>query len=919
MKFTFLEGENKKLSTLVKTEQANFLFGCQKGIFTNLSDGIDFIILSNSDEESLSGYNELINWIAKSNSFDVPIYAPENVHDLIKEKMSLAGVEQVVIKPNTKFKLRDTNIELSSFPVGKGLGYRFDNVVYVPAGEIPIGSDSYLYSARTIISSVSSKELLDLSTRYKPTGILFTSQDGTYDELRAKWKDLRGFSATEFVLAKQDSVLEIGREFSQMLMEQKKTIALADTKCGDIRTGLKTLIVMGALCRDYINVTTYLTGYDTCYGVIRLGRPYKIDGDDFEELKEKHRISKEERTKWWGQKEILFAYPFEIVDLFKVPKQVKLNENNEIVDFISDEDESSSEWGNLSIINQFENAMVIKDFICASGEYVDQKEGVIPEKLSISIKMNEPNKLIKQMIESQISSSLSQFKENIEFLWGESNSRTAFIPLYDLKLERILPAKRVTLKEEELKPVVFEPFKPNNEVNDIEKLKAVIGDSRYAVEKNYQGVRALLFKLSENVMIYNGTKEEVTKSYPELVKQALELTGKDFIIDGVIVGGEDKKYFVFDCLRFGSEDLREEQWIARKAALRNLSFTDNIKEAQTTIVEGKYGVEKAIQIINTIPNSNGAVIKSYSGTYNSKDAEWTTFKTNRMVAGATTTSTPGIAGTQGSYVEDEIKKKEKKKEMSTSNIEKHDYFSKWSSNMAYFLGLLSTDGHLDNPSNRIEFMMGQEDGAILKVLAKELGDPKGPSVISGYSAYRFKSQEMADDLRKLGMDIKKKHRITHNKVPSQYKWDFARGAFDGDGTITEDRIQFDTENKGLVHWMEGMFKKVTSEVKYYDYGNMGKVVVMRKAAEAVRKKIYSGGGPRFARKNAKSVKKMEAEIEVENIVVKKGDQYCVVHGHPQKPGSKTDKPEGSVIKCFSTKAEADAMHKAIIISQIKNK
>jgi len=63
------------------------------------------------------------------------------------------------------------------------------------------------------------------------------------------------------------------------------------------------------------------------------------------------------------------------------------------------------------------------------------------------------------------------------------------------------------------------------------------------------------------------------------------------------------------------------------------------------------------------------------------------------------------------------------------------------------------------------------------------------------------------------------------------------------------------------------------------------------------------------------LKECEKVLNVE----KRGDRWCVVHGHPMKPGSKTDKPIGSVIKCFPTKAEADRMHKAIIISQIKRK
>ena len=60
-----------------------------------------------------------------------------------------------------------------------------------------------------------------------------------------------------------------------------------------------------------------------------------------------------------------------------------------------------------------------------------------------------------------------------------------------------------------------------------------------------------------------------------------------------------------------------------------------------------------------------------------------------------------------------------------------------------------------------------------------------------------------------------------------------------------------------------------------------------------------------------------SEVEKELFVVKRGDKWCVIHGSPMVPGSKTDKPPGSIIKCFPTKAQADRMHKAIIISKIK--
>ena len=53
------------------------------------------------------------------------------------------------------------------------------------------------------------------------------------------------------------------------------------------------------------------------------------------------------------------------------------------------------------------------------------------------------------------------------------------------------------------------------------------------------------------------------------------------------------------------------------------------------------------------------------------------------------------------------------------------------------------------------------------------------------------------------------------------------------------------------------------------------------------------------------------------------DKVCVVHGHPQKPGSARDKPKGTPIKCWSYSTwgkkeaikKAQAMHYAIMKSQ----
>lgn len=53
------------------------------------------------------------------------------------------------------------------------------------------------------------------------------------------------------------------------------------------------------------------------------------------------------------------------------------------------------------------------------------------------------------------------------------------------------------------------------------------------------------------------------------------------------------------------------------------------------------------------------------------------------------------------------------------------------------------------------------------------------------------------------------------------------------------------------------------------------------------------------------------------MVEKRGSQWCVLHAHPKKKGSKTDKPPGSVIHCFPTKEKALAQHRAIMASKAK--
>lgn len=192
-------------------------------------------------------------------------------------------------------------------------------------------------------------------------------------------------------------------------------------------------------------------------------------------------------------------------------------------------------------------------------------------------------------------------------------------------------------------------------------------------------------------------------------------------------------------------------------------------------------------------------------------------------------------------------------ENSESKIDNHDLFSKWSDDMAYFLGLLSTDGNLDKETNRIEFYMSKEDSKILTDLCKLLGGSIKPKDISGNVALRFKSDKMSNDLIKLGLGVKKKDRKTHEKVPDKYKWAFARGSFDGDGSVSKNMLQYSNNNVSLVKWMKQLFDKVVDNIKYYNYDNMHRIVVTGEdSIKKIHSKIYAGKGPMFSRKAEKN-------------------------------------------------------------------
>lgn len=86
----------------------------------------------------------------------------------------------------------------------------------------------------------------------------------------------------------------------------------------------KKLIVKSKKFPNMLNIDLYLVDDEFCYGIIKLTNIKEITLNEFEKLKDLHRITDEERKKWWPNAEKLYAYEFEYVVRFPEPKPVEL-------------------------------------------------------------------------------------------------------------------------------------------------------------------------------------------------------------------------------------------------------------------------------------------------------------------------------------------------------------------------------------------------------------------------------------------------------------------------------------------------------------------------------------------------------------------------------------------------------------------
>ena len=109
---------------------------------------------------------------------------------------------------------------------------------------------------------------------------------------------------------------------------------------------------------------------------------------------------------------------------------------------------------------------------------------------------------------------------------------------------------------------------------------------------------------------------------------------------------------------------------------------------------------------------------------------------------------------------------------------------KWSSNFAYAIGLLATDGCLSTDGRHIELTSSDseqlENFNLCLGIQVKIGSKKGSYGVMS-SRVQFGDVLFFDFLKSIGLSQAKSLTLGRIDVPEKYFFDFLRGCFDGDG------------------------------------------------------------------------------------------------------------------------------------------
>lgn len=117
------------------------------------------------------------------------------------------------------------------------------------------------------------------------------------------------------------------------------------------------------------------------------------------------------------------------------------------------------------------------------------------------------------------------------------------------------------------------------------------------------------------------------------------------------------------------------------------------------------------------------------------------------------------------------------------------FFDEWSSDMAWILGYTMSDGYIQSSIKdsrfQLSFSIQKRDIEVLNFINSKLDTDKKFNFYKGIVNAKYTSKYMIQKLIELGV-IQRKTGLESipKNLPKEYFWDFLRGYFDGDGSIS---------------------------------------------------------------------------------------------------------------------------------------
>lgn len=125
----------------------------------------------------------------------------------------------------------------------------------------------------------------------------------------------------------QTDLLWVGvpyKKMNEILYECTEGIYLTKPHANMVWSGEKTLIIRAKKYSGMIGKPLYVVDDDYAYGVIVLKPPVLISLKTFKKLANQHMISDAERIKWWGNRHYFYAYGFDIIEKFDIPRRISI-------------------------------------------------------------------------------------------------------------------------------------------------------------------------------------------------------------------------------------------------------------------------------------------------------------------------------------------------------------------------------------------------------------------------------------------------------------------------------------------------------------------------------------------------------------------------------------------------------------------